>query len=33
MESIEQFFQQDQYAKHCGIELVSVSPGRAVAKM
>jgi acyl-CoA thioesterase len=33
MESIEQFFQRDQYAKHCGIELVSVSPGRAVAKM
>ena len=33
MESIEQFFQRDQYAKHCGIELVSASPGHAVAKM
>src|ERR1017187_368670 len=33
MESIEQFLQRDQYAKHCGIELVSVSPGHAVAKM
>src|ERR1035438_2657461 len=33
MESIDQFLQRDQYAKHCGIELVSVSPGRAVAKM
>ena len=33
MESIEQFFQRDQFANHCGIELVSASPGRAVAKM
>jgi acyl-CoA thioesterase len=33
MESPEQFFQRDQYARHCGIELLSVSPGHAVARM
>jgi len=33
MESIEQFLQRDQFAKQCGIELVSASPGCAVAKM
>ena len=33
MESIEQFLRRDQYAKHCGIELVSVFPGSATAKM
>ncbi|HUI08272.1 MAG TPA: PaaI family thioesterase [Verrucomicrobiae bacterium] len=33
MENIEQFFTRDQYAKHSGIELLSVSPGHAVAQM
>jgi len=33
MENIKEFFTQDQYAKHSGIELVSVSPGHAVAQM
>jgi acyl-CoA thioesterase len=33
MENIKQFFTRDRYAKHSGIELVSVSPGHAVAQM
>jgi acyl-CoA thioesterase len=33
MEAMKQFFAQDRYAKHSGIELVSVSPGHAVAQM
>jgi acyl-CoA thioesterase len=34
MEAIKHFFsERDQFAKHSGIELVSVAPGRAQAKM
>ena len=34
MESIKRFFsERDQFAKHNGIELVSVAPGRAQVKM
>jgi len=33
METVDQFFTRDRYAKHSGIELVSVSPGHAVAQM
>jgi len=33
MEQIKQFFLQDLYAQHSGIELVSVSSGHAVARM
>jgi acyl-CoA thioesterase len=33
METMKQFFAQDRFAKHSGIELVSVSPGHAVAQM
>ena len=33
MKNIKHFFTQDRYAKHSGIELVSVSPGHAVAQM
>ena len=33
MENIKEFFTQDAYAKHSGIELLSVSPGHAVAQM
>ncbi|MBI5504985.1 MAG: PaaI family thioesterase [Deltaproteobacteria bacterium] len=33
MEEIKRFFTQDRYAAHSGIELVSVSPGHAVAQM
>ena len=33
MENIKQFFTQDRFAKHSGIELLSVSPGHAVAQM
>ena len=33
MEHVRQFFEGDQFAKHCGIELVSVAPGHAVARM
>ena len=33
MKSMKEFLQRDEYAKHCGIELVSVSPGHAIAKM
>jgi acyl-CoA thioesterase len=33
MENIKQILTRDRYAKHSGIELVSVSPGQAVAQM
>ena len=33
MENLREFFARDQYAKHSGIELVSVAPGHAVAQM
>ena len=33
METIKDFFQRDQYAKHSGIELLTVSPGHATARM
>mgnify|MGYP000312525960 CR=1 FL=1 len=33
MENIKAFFDRDSFAKHCGIELVSVSPGHALARM
>ncbi len=33
MDAIKKFFERDQFAKHCGIELLSVSPGHAVARM
>ena len=33
MEMIKQFFKNDRFAEHSGIELVEVSPGRAVARM
>ena len=33
MKSLKEFLQGDQFAKQCGIELVSVAPGQAVARM
>jgi acyl-CoA thioesterase len=33
MENIKEFFTHDRFAKHSGIELLSVSPGHAVARM
>ena len=33
MEAIKEFFERDQFARHTGIELVSVAPGHAVARM
>jgi acyl-CoA thioesterase len=33
MEALKDFFKRDQYARHAGIELVSVAPGQAVARM
>ena len=33
MEAIKEFFKRDQYARLSGIELVSVKPGHAVARM
>ncbi len=33
MNHIKQFFTQDHFAQHCGIELLSVAPGHAVAQM
>lgn len=30
---VGQFFANDNFARHCGIELVSVEPGKAVARM
>jgi acyl-CoA thioesterase len=33
MQHIKDFFKKDNFAAHTGIELVSVEPGRAIAKM
>ena len=33
MEKLKEFFKNDQFARHAGIELVSVSPGHALARM
>jgi len=33
MKHIQQFFTQDHFARLCGIELLSVAPGHAVAQM
>lgn len=33
MDHIKKFFTQDHFANLCGIELLSVAPGRAVAQM
>ena len=33
MEPMKEFFSQDQFAKHSGIELVSAVPGHAIAQM
>ncbi len=33
METIRQYFKDDQFARHCNIELLSVSPGHATARM
>ena len=33
MENVRRMFENDQFAKHCGIELVAVSPGQATARM
>ena len=33
MESIKQFFKQDRFAEYIGVELVSVSPGHAIARL
>jgi acyl-CoA thioesterase len=33
MDAIREFFRRDNFASHAGIELVSVAPGHAVARM
>jgi len=33
MDDLKKFFERDQFARHCGIELVSVLPGHAIARM
>ncbi len=33
MKTFPEYLQGDQFARHCGIELVSVAPGRAVTRM
>jgi acyl-CoA thioesterase len=33
MEDLKNFFERDQFARHCGIELVTVSPGHAIARL
>ncbi len=33
MENIRKFFEKDKFAKHCGIELLDISPGSAKARM
>jgi acyl-CoA thioesterase len=33
MKTLKEFLQGDAFVRHCGIELVSVSPGQAVARM
>ena len=33
MEALKEFFKHDQYARHAGIELISIEPGHAIAQM
>jgi len=33
MKTLKEYLQSDAFVKHCGIELVSVSPGQAVARL
>lgn len=33
MKTIDEFFRNDQFVNHCGIELVSRAPGQAVTRM
>lgn len=33
MDPLKEFLQRDAFVKHCGIELVSLGPGRAVTRM
>lgn len=33
MENIKKFFKKDQFAHFCGIELLEVTPGRALGRM
>lgn len=33
MQALKEFFKRDQFARHCGIELETVAPGHAVARM
>jgi len=33
MKTIDEFFKNDQFVNHCGIELVSRQPGQAVTRM
>jgi acyl-CoA thioesterase len=33
MKTLKEFLQGDRFAQHCGIELVSFAPGRAVTRM
>lgn len=33
MEYVKEFFNRDDFAKHCGVELLSASPGHAIARM
>lgn len=33
MVDLKEFFKRDQFARHCGIELIEVSPGSAKAEM
>jgi acyl-CoA thioesterase len=33
MKTLKEYLQSDAFVKHCGIELVSVSPGHAMSRM
>jgi acyl-CoA thioesterase len=33
MSSLKEFLQRDEFVKHCGIELVSFTPGHAITRM
>ena len=33
MKTIDDFFRNDQFVNHCGVELVSYSPGQAVTRL
>lgn len=33
MKTMRQFLEQDQFVKHCGIELVSLAPGHSVVRL